>query len=234
MAESISEPKVSFPYMTSGQWTLIRSRLRQSVPKAVDVDWLMAALGTSNKGAQNLMPQLRAIGLIDADGGPSDLAMDIRDDESYGEACARILASLYPQSLRDAYDNPETDPADVARWFMRNARTGEVTAKMQARLYLLLLGGQPPEPIDPKANGATSRRAPAATKPSVEKKAPQSAPPAEPREPAVATVGLQAPPAMLGGPTLHIDLQIHIGADSSDAQIEAVFKSMAKHLYGKE
>lgn len=34
-------------------------------------------------------------------------------------------------------------------------------------------------------------------------------------------------------PALHIDIQIHISADASEAQIDAIFDSMAKHLYGK-
>ena len=33
-------------------------------------------------------------------------------------------------------------------------------------------------------------------------------------------------------PNLHIDLQIHISPDSTPEQIEAIFASMAKHLYG--
>ena len=31
---------------------------------------------------------------------------------------------------------------------------------------------------------------------------------------------------------LHIDLQIHISPDSTAEQIETIFASMAKHLYG--
>ena len=34
-------------------------------------------------------------------------------------------------------------------------------------------------------------------------------------------------------PALHIDVQVHISADASEAQIEAIFESMAKHLYGR-
>ena len=33
-------------------------------------------------------------------------------------------------------------------------------------------------------------------------------------------------------PNLHIDLQIHISPESTPEQIEAIFASMAKHLYG--
>ena len=35
-------------------------------------------------------------------------------------------------------------------------------------------------------------------------------------------------------PNLHIDLQIHISPDSTPEQIECIFSSMAKHLYGAD
>ena len=34
-------------------------------------------------------------------------------------------------------------------------------------------------------------------------------------------------------PALHIDVQVHISADASETQIDKIFESMAKHLYGK-
>lgn len=36
-----------------------------------------------------------------------------------------------------------------------------------------------------------------------------------------------------GGPSLHIDIQVHISPEASSDQIEQVFASMAKHLYGR-
>lgn len=36
------------------------------------------------------------------------------------------------------------------------------------------------------------------------------------------------------GPSLHIDVQIHIDSSASSDQIDQIFASMAKHLYGKE
>lgn len=34
-------------------------------------------------------------------------------------------------------------------------------------------------------------------------------------------------------PSVHIDLQIHISPDASPDQIDSIFASMAKHLYGR-
>ena len=35
-----------------------------------------------------------------------------------------------------------------------------------------------------------------------------------------------------GGPSVHIDIQVHISPESSADQVEQIFASMAKHLYG--
>jgi len=35
-------------------------------------------------------------------------------------------------------------------------------------------------------------------------------------------------------PPLHIDIQVHISPDASADQIDKIFESMAKHLYGRK
>lgn len=226
-----SEAKVSYPYMTSGQWFGVRAKLRQSMPSTIDVDWVMAALGTSDKGARNIVPQLRAVGLIDGEGKPlHDLVQDLRDDDAYPAACKRVREALYPSTLLSSWDDPDADADKVAAWFMRNAGTGAVTAKMQAKLYLVLLQAELPSPD--QVGKATSKRS-AATAKSVAPKTNNrkndgpAATKREQREPGTPPAGTDR------GPNLHVDVQIHISADASDTQIDTIFKSMAKHLYGR-
>jgi hypothetical protein len=233
-----ADTKVSYPYMTAGQWFGVRAKLRQSLPSSVDVDWMMAALGTSEKGARNVLPQLKAVGIIGNDGKPTELVHDLRDDNSYHEACIAILDKLYPPALRSAWDNPDEDSDKVAAWFMRNAGTGEATAKMQAKLYLLLLKGELPSQEETAKKAARKATPTTATAKKTAKKAAsatvdeqdneetkqQKTPPPPP----------PPPPHNGVGPNLHIDMQIHISADASDTQIDTIFKSMAKHLYGRE
>lgn len=56
---------------------------------------------------------------------------------------------------------------------------------------------------------------------------PSSQPPAATPPPAL------QPTHQSGLPTMHIDVQIHIAADAKPEQIDQIFASMAKHLYGK-
>lgn len=51
-------------------------------------------------------------------------------------------------------------------------------------------------------------------------------------EPAAAAARPLTPTSHSTNPEVHIDIQIHISPDSSHEQIEKIFESMAKHLYG--
>lgn len=230
MSDGATEARPAYPYLTTGQWFAVRAKMKQSLPRTVDIDWLMATLGTSEKGARNLLPQLKATGLVGADGTPTAVARDFRDDDEYATACRTVLEAVYPETLRNAYDDPEADPTAVANWFMRNAGTGAASAKMQARLYLALLGGKLP-------SGEAAAKAPR-RKPTATPKVAPASPPKEGREEVApendATPKTRTQTHSQQGPNLHIDLQIHIAADAGDAQIESIFASMAKHLYGRE
>ncbi len=224
MADEASESKVSYPYMSANQWWGIRSKFKNGVPGTVTLDWIIGALDTTQKGAGNVLPQLRLLGLTNGENKTTDLVHDFKDDETYTEACRTIVESTYPEALRDAWGDASADPSRVASWFTRNAKTGATVAQQQAKLYLLILGGRIPAPDENKPKPVRKAKA-APSKPKVdaarinEQKALPPTPP------------LDSPPAL--APNLHVDLQIHISADAGDAQIEAIFKSMAKHLYGR-
>jgi hypothetical protein len=194
----------------------------------------MAALGTSEKGAKNVLPQLKAAGLFKPDGSPTDLALDLRDDDHYAAVCEQILSEVYPEALRSSYDNPDEDWSKVASWFMRNAGTGSATAGMQAKLYLTLLKGELPTEDPKPARKRVAKKSADGPRTPVAKKSADAEEPTPGKPSPVVHSTVQHDGRSSQGPALHIDLQIHISADASDSQIDAVFKSMAKHLYGRE
>jgi len=51
--------------------------------------------------------------------------------------------------------------------------------------------------------------------------------------PAGASPKIPMLPQTQTGPAVHIDIQIHISPESTSQQIEKIFESMAKHLYGR-
>ncbi|UJH70915.1 DUF5343 domain-containing protein [Ornithinimicrobium sp. INDO-MA30-4] len=64
----------------------------------------MSVLGyNTEKAAKNLIPQLRTVGLIDAEGVPQDLAKRYRMDAEYVDAVKEIVDSVYPAELRELF-----------------------------------------------------------------------------------------------------------------------------------
>lgn len=225
--------------MSANQWWGLRNRFKRAVPTgAITLDWIISALDTTQKGAGNVLPQLRLLGLTDGNNKVTDLVYDFKDDDTYASAAKSILAATYPPTLLESHDDPGADPAKVASWFSRNAKTGERASINQAKLYLLILGGKLPDPDDANAKPKAARPTPKKAAPKDQENRGRASDGAQTvtHLPANHGIGGNNNNANGGahGPTLHVDLQIHISADAGDAQIDAIFKSMAKHLYGKE
>jgi hypothetical protein len=215
----------SYPSVPTRNWWDLRARFKQAVPNRVDADYLQAVLGVGEGHARNMVPQLKAVGLIDDSGTPTDLAHDWRDDKSYAETAAKIRDAIYPPGLRDALPPPNPDRGSVEAWFSRNVKVGEGAARKMASFYLLLCEANPAgqnaeaKAREPKPKATAGRKA------ETKKKTPAVQVTEPPRvEPKVETTNGT-------GPSLHVDVQVHIAPDASAEQIDQIFEAMAKHLY---
>jgi len=228
----------SYPKLPARNWFDLRRRMKQALPPGITVDYLQSVLGLEAPSARNLIAPLRALGLIDDDGRVTDLAHEWRTDEGYADACNKILHDVYPQDLLAAFPPPEPDRDGLVRWFMRNARVGEGTAKQFAGFYLMLAspslennqdGARPAKPRDAERRSRDGASAATATTERRRRTPPEQTPPSpQPEEP-------KAPHhRALSGPSVHIDVQIHIDPNASADQIDQIFASMARHLYGRE
>jgi hypothetical protein len=135
-----SYPRVS---ISAKNWWDLRRRFRQSVPDKVDMAFLHSALGVSARQARSLISQLRALGMIDRSGAPSELAIQWLGDAGYPDACRQILLRIYPRALRDASPPPTPDQAEVANWFARNGDVGHGAAVRLASFYCLVAAADP-------------------------------------------------------------------------------------------
>jgi len=195
------------------------------VPKTVDADYLQSVLGVEKGAAGNLLSPLKAVGLIDENGALTDLAQDWRADDLYPSVCNRMLEKVYPDALRNAFPPPDPDAAGVKAWFMRNAKIGEAAARGMAGFYMLLCDAdvKGATASGAKKNGSAPTKSSKPARPAV--KAEMGGRTAEQRLP-------PPPPSPRGeDPSLHIDIQIHIPSAATAEQIDAIFSSMAKHLY---
>jgi hypothetical protein len=220
------EQRATYPRIPAKIWWQLRAAASRSPPKEITTSYLESLLGISEGTAQNLLPNLRVIGLIDSNNKTQPLIHEWRDDETYAKACGVMLERVYPDELRNLAPAPNPDRSQVMRWIMRKTMTGETSTSQMAAFYLLLAKGDPvdgevaengdapkpkakPKPAPPDAKRAVRPAAP-------EKPVEEAHPPAPPKHRA---------------PSMHIDMQIHISPQASPEQIEAIFASMAKHLY---
>jgi hypothetical protein len=217
------EKQSSFPYIPLKNWWDIRAKFAQAVPTQLTLSYLGAVLGIEEKSARNLIPQFRAIGIIDDDGKPTELSNDWRMNEHYAEVCKKMLEKLYPDELRDLFPPPNPDKIAIRNWFMRKAGIGQNAANKMAIFYHLLCQADPSAQIQitgPKAEKLIKKRE-LVKQPSIKKEAEETTPP-----PSV--VAPTTSPQFL--PSIHINIQIHISADAKAEQIDNIFASMAKYL----
>lgn len=218
----------TYPRIPAKNWWDLRQKLTQAVPRRISADYLQSVLGIKAGAANNLLAPLRLIGLIDDSEEPTKMATDWRSDTHYAEVCESLIDKLYPHELRDALPPPTPDRKAVIEWFMRNTGTGRPASTQMASFYLLLCQADAAgNDQRTKVKKESPKKAKLATKEPRRAPAPTTAPPVQHR-----TRG-EVLPQVPATPSLHIDIQVHIAADAKPEQIDQVFASMAKHLYGK-
>lgn len=241
MVAEAAESK-SYPYMSPSVWTALRRTFHKQVPTKVTLTYLSSVLAVTEKTAKNIFPQLRNLGLIDQEGVPTELAQEFRFEDSYPKACDTILQTLYPVEVREIYSTPDADPAAVALWFMRHSKSGQASATVVAKFYLHLMAKTPlPDETKPRTPRATTKSTtkaePKATVRAVSEHISEPVKTENEPELVPSTPHANAPghllPVQQPSPSLHVDLQVHIDSSASADQIDAIFASMAKHLYGR-
>jgi hypothetical protein len=218
----MAEQKKTYPMLPTAHWWALRKKFKQSIPGVVTDGYLATVLQMqANSARANVLPYLKDVKIIDNDGKTGDRAKQWRDDARYPAVCKEILEEVYPAELRDAVtDSSERDKAES--WFAHETGTGEAAAGRMAQFYTLLLEA------DPAKQTASEK----SDKP---KKATKLGPKAETKP--AATLAVPAPGQFSShqqfaeGPGIHINLEVHISADSTPDQIDAIFASMAKHIY---
>ncbi len=225
----------TYPMMATTHWWSLRKKFRAAIPREVTATYLASALGMNENSAKtNILPSLRATGIVDKDSKPTDRAVRWRDDAQYAEVCDEIRKDAYPQELLDLAPDASTARAVVQSWFANHTGMGESGAQKMTSFYAMLLDADPAKQAE-TSNGSTGVKSAAkVTRPSPAKPATRSRAAATPR--AEANQGDAHPSDYRSKetrrtqPDLHINVQIHIASDASADQVDQIFASMAKHL----
>lgn len=227
-------PIDALPKIGARAWAVLRSKAA-SAPSTKFTSGLVAAaleLGSAESAQANIVRPMRALGIFDEDGSLTPLGNKWRNDSTYAEACQEIIDKVYPSDLAALTEddgNPST--SQVKTWLSHNG-FGDSNARQMAATYVMIASKELPQATASTEGRKTTPPAKKAV-PAKKAAAPQNratADPELPKDPAV-----QQPPRPPGNnPGIHLDIQIHVPADASAEQIDAIFRSMAKHIYGRE
>lgn len=219
--------KQTYPMISEKNWWNLRNQFKKTIPANVNTSYIKSLLEfNSDKSAyNNIIIPLKQIGLIDEDGKPTLLATEWRSDDKYSSACKTMLGNLYPRELTDLFPDDEIDIARVKSWFMDTASIGQNAASKIANTFILIRSAKIRQPSE-KASTLPKKVAK-----SVKEKSPKKIMPMVP----ITTNDKAAENGSTHmAPSLHIDIQVHISPDASADQIDKIFESMAKHLYGRK
>ena len=225
------ESKRVYPGMPATNWWALRKRFKATPPKEVTPTYIASALSmTTQSASANVIPGLRATGLIDKAGKPTDLAFRWRDDKQYAQVCEDIRNSVYPQELLDLAPDASSERTPVQSWFARHLRVGDAAARKYTAFYFLLLDADPAKEVD---NGQTAAARPRAksTPPASRVATPRAHP--TPVTPRVTPQPAKHADSNLPAPQIHFNIQVIVPNDASAETYDRIFSSISKNLLGR-
>lgn len=182
------------------------------VPAKVTNAWLKT-IGFTSSNDGSLIGVLKVAQLIDGGQVPTALWQKFRGSEgptALAEGIRTGYAELYGV-YPDAHERPNNDLENV---FSQSSKAGKQAVSKAVATFKNLAKEadfsrtSPTVPAEAQHFETTTLHAP------VEEQPPKQNPRAT--------------------PNLHIDVQVHISADATAEQIDQIFASMAKHLYGSQ
>lgn len=220
-----------YPKMPANAWTTLRARAAAAPTSKFTPELVRVVMGMSSfvSARTNTVRPMRQLGLIDEDGSLTPRGNKWRIDSSYNDACQEILDEVYPEELAALIgDDGSPDVEELRTWFEQDG-FGESSARQMAKTYVMVASKEVPVPPETDSGKPTKDASPA-------KKTVGKSPTPQKTEASQEVVAHEPPasPAKSdAGPTVHLDIQIHIPADATPEQIDQIFSSMARHLYSK-
>lgn len=210
----------SFPQIPKTVWWGVRDLITRRPTVKFDADMLGAQLSVQAAASKQYLTELKRIGILDEEGKATKTALKWRQEGEYKDAVQEIAESTYPDSLLTIAPPGEADRQVVVNWFV-NQGLGEGSAKNKAATYLLVTSSDP-------VNGGT-------TQPGNASKSTASEPVSRVSRPKKQKSINKESDARNnfneGLMPLNVNLQLHISADATSDQIEAIFSAMKKYLH---
>lgn len=229
------EEKKTFPNIPVSHWNKLRLQFKKSIPGSITSNYIASVLSMTETSAKaNVLPSLRMVGLIDEnDNTNQEAAKRFRDDNQYKDYCLEVLERVYPQGIRDAFPDSDSNKEGIKTWFMNHSGVGQSAAGRITAFYMALLEADPNAEIKSTKSSDASTKKVKSQRTGKVAKVQITTPPVE-KEATEAIQEKTSPHHQNSNrdlPGLNINIQIHISSDATPDQIEKIFESMAKHLY---
>jgi hypothetical protein len=227
--------KQKYPVFSEKNWWVLRKQFQSSVPKEISTTYLKSLFDlTSNEAANSNLLNLKYLGIVNEENKPTPLANEWRIDESYKSACGKMLNSIYPNELMDLFPSDGIDRKKLKNWFMTKCEVGDNAAGQMAAMFTILSNGDIKDLLSKSGSDRKTNNAKKEKEPQAIKKTPNQEKNTTVDEQSFTNEANSDRKYIHNRPNLHIDLQIHISPESTPEQIDTIFASMAKHLYGAE
>lgn len=200
-----------FPYaaVPSKLSTLLEKIQTVGVPAKADTSWLKTH-GFKSSNDPSALRVLEFIGFIDSTKQPTDKWKNYRHKGKSTSVLGAAIMHGYSALYEDLPEAHHSSDDDLENFFRVHSTAGDQAISRTVKTFQALCAlADFSAATDNGANG--------------------SAVSSNPGAPLVVQPQEMEPAA----PTLHIDIQVHIAADAPESQIDQIFESMAKHLYGK-
>lgn len=195
-----------------GKIPTLLSKIKQvGVPQKVTYAWLKT-IGFTSSNDGSLLGILRVTGLIDSSGTPTERWSQFRGargKEVLGEGIRQGYFELYAV-YPDAHTRSNTDLEHV---FSSSSKAGKQTIQKAVSTFKNLAAEA--EFTNSAVEGEARFEAEILHTSVTDQKT-------------AARAGAKS-----NAPSLHIDIQVHVSSEASAEQIDQIFASMAKHLYGR-
>jgi hypothetical protein len=172
-----------------------------------------------------IIANLKLMGLLDDDLKCTELVNKWRMDDTYPEACKEIMNKVYPLDLLDLGHDGNTDKMLINKWFMARGIGASFAGKLTA-MYMMLAKA---DPTQGQVKNSDSK--PKIQKPATQNKTYVVSPKPEKKDESIPLSNKGQDSMQL--PSINMNIQIHITADVTAQQIDQIFASMSKHLYGR-
>jgi len=216
----------ALPKVGSKAWFTLRSKAANAPSTKFTPTFVAASLGmaSADSALGNIVRPMRALGIFEEDGSLTTLGNKWRNDSTYADACEEILKKVYPAELAHLTEPDGKPSSSQVKAWLSNEGFGDSNARQMSATYVMIAS----KDVTPDPPPSDAKKTPTARKPV----SPKQKPPLEQEK--NDQTGQQEPPAPRDAtPGIHLDIQIHLPAEASPDQIDAIFRSMAKHIYGR-